>query len=585
MTEERARRRLAAILCADVVGYSLMMGRDEAGTLARLMERRKKVVQPLIERHHGRVFKVTGDGILVEFASAVDGVLCAVELQRAMTEANAGLADADRIVLRIGVNLGDVMASGGDLYGDGVNIAARLEAVAAPGEILLSGAVQDYVRNKLSVGLDDLGARVLKNIADPVRVFRVAAAGHGPPVPAGTAPDGPSIAVLPFTNMSGEADQEYFSDGITEDIITELSRFSSLFVIARNSSFTYKGRPVEVKQIGRELGVRYLLEGSVRRAGSRVRITGQLIDASTGAHLWAERFDGGLEDIFDLQDQVTARVIGAIAPRLEQAEIERAKRKPTESLDAYDYFLRGMASVHVGTKEACPDALRLFYKAIELDPGYAAAHGMAAWCYAWRRWDGLTEDAEAETAETRRLGRRAAALGQRDPVALCAGGYALIFVGRHFDEGLGLIDRALALNPNLAMAWTVGGWARVFVGDAGGALEHFAQAMRFNPLGPLVFRVLAGTAFAHFSAARYDQAYEGALRSLRERPGYLPAMRIAAASGALGGRQAEAEAAVAMMLAREPGIRLSMLRDIVPFRRPEDRQRWVEGLRRAGVPE
>ncbi|MFO1060408.1 MAG: adenylate/guanylate cyclase domain-containing protein [Dongiaceae bacterium] len=517
MTEERARRRLAAILCADVVGYSLMMGRDEARTLAALVERRRTVVQPLVERHHGRVFKVTGDGVLVEFASAVDAVQCAVALQQAMAAANAALPEDTRIVLRIGVNLGDVMVSGGDLYGDGVNLAARLEAAAGPGEVLLSAAVQDYVRNKVGFGLEDLGARTLKNIAEPVRVFRVAGLGEGAGESAADTALRPSIAVLPFTNMSGEADQEYFSDGITEDIITELSRFSWLFVIARNSSFTYKGRSVEVKQVGRELGVRYLLEGSVRRAGSRVRITAQLIDAATSAHLWADRFDGGLEDIFELQDQVTARVIGAIAPRLEQAEIERAKRKPTASLDAYDYFLQAMACVHRGTKDACPEALRLLYKAIALDPGYAAAHGMAAWCYAWRKWDGLTEDAEAEAAETSRLGRRAAALGQDDAVALSAAGYALTFVGRHFEEGIALIERALALNPNLAMAWTVGGWTRVFLGDPERALQDFATAMRFNPLGPLVFRVLAGTAFAHFTAGRYDDAYDWAQRALRER--------------------------------------------------------------------
>src|SRR6202521_2781761 len=375
-------RRLAAILAADVAGYSRLMGADEEGTHERLKAHRRALVDPKITEHRGRIVKTTGDGMLVEFASVVDAVRCAVEVQRGMAERNAEVPQEQRIEFRIGINVGDIILDGGDIFGDGVNVAARLEGLAEPGGICLSGDAQRQVRGKLDVVFEDAGEQRLKNIAWPVRVFRVRPAGAAANArPALALPDKPSIAVLPFQNLSGDPEQEYFADGMVEDIITALSRFRNLFVISRNSSFTYKGHAVDVKQVGRELGVRYVLEGSVRKAANRVRITAQLIDAATGAHLWADRFDGGLEDIFSLQDQVTASVVGAIAPKLEQAEIERAKRKPTESLDAYDYYLRGIASVNLGTRDANAEALRLFYRASELDPDFATAYGMAAWCY------------------------------------------------------------------------------------------------------------------------------------------------------------------------------------------------------------
>ena len=350
MAEEPVQRRLAAVLAADVVGYSSLMAADEVGTLSLLKARRRGVLEPLVAKHQGRVFKVAGDGVLVEFASAVNAVQCAIELQEQMAAENENSLDAQAIILRVGVNLGDVIVEGSDLYGDGVNIAARLEAIAGPGDVLVSGTAYDNVHNKVRAGFEDLGVQSLKNMSDPVRTYRIT----GAPSIAGTVrkaiADRPSIAVLPFDNMSRDPEQEYFSDGMVEEIITALSRLRWLFVISRNSSFAYRGRAVDVKRIGRELGVRYILEGSVRKAGNRVRITGQLIDSSTGMHLWADRFDGALEDIFDLQDQVTASVVGAISPKLEQAEIERAKRKPTSSLDAYDYYLRGMAAVHLWTQ-------------------------------------------------------------------------------------------------------------------------------------------------------------------------------------------------------------------------------------------
>jgi TolB-like protein/class 3 adenylate cyclase/Tfp pilus assembly protein PilF len=535
-------RRLAAILATDVVGYSRLMEQDEAETFERLRTHRKELFEPEIERHHGRIFKLMGDGVLAEFASVVNAVECAVALQRGMAERNAGLADVRRIDVRIGINLGDVIVEGDDVHGDGVNIAARLQAFADVGGVVVSGTVYDQLQGKLGMPLDSVGEQRVKNIARPVRVYRVllngGAAKTAPPLP-----DKPSIAVLPFENLSGDPEQEYFADGIVEEIITALSRFHGLFVIARNSSFTYKGRAVDVKQVGRELGVRYVLEGSVRKAGNRVRITGQLIDTSTGAHLWADRFDGGLEDIFDLQDQVTANVVGAIAPKLEKAEIERAKRKPTENLDAYDYLLRGMAIIHQWNRETNNESLRLFYRAIELDPDFASAYGMAARCYLIRKGSGWMIDRAQETAEAVRLARRAAELGWDDAVALCGAGLPLAWGGGELDDGAALIDRALQLNPNLAMAWLFSGWVKVWLGEPEVAIEHLARAMRLSPNDPNVFNMQAATALAHLFAGRYAEASSWAEAAAREKPNHLIATSVVAASGALAGRLSEAEKA------------------------------------------
>ncbi|HMB77009.1 MAG TPA: adenylate/guanylate cyclase domain-containing protein, partial [Kiloniellaceae bacterium] len=383
-------RRLAAILAADVVGYSRLMEADESGTLARLKAHRKDLIEPTIAAHHGRLVKLMGDGALVEFASAVDAVECAVKVQAGMAARTADEPKGRRIVFRIGINIGDLIVDGEDLYGDGVNIAARLEKLAAPGGVCVSRNVVSQVRGKVGFEFENLGQQKVKNISEPLQVFRVTTKEPGPtdggeavgPPPL---PDKPSIAVLPFNNMSNDPDQDYFADGMVEEIITALSRARWLFVIARNSSFTYKGRTVDVKQVGQELGVRFVLEGSVRKAGNRVRITGQLIDAKTGAHLWADHFDGALEDVFELQDQVTASVVGAIAPKMEHAEIERAKRKQTENLDAYDYYLRGLAAVYQWTRDANEEALALFSRAVALDPTFASAYGMSARCYSMRK--------------------------------------------------------------------------------------------------------------------------------------------------------------------------------------------------------
>jgi TolB-like protein/class 3 adenylate cyclase/Tfp pilus assembly protein PilF len=588
-------RKLAAIMVADVVGFSRLTGSDEDRTLARLRALRSDLIDPTIAVYKGRVVKRTGDGAIVEFRSVVDAVRCAVEIQNSMIERNAGLPPERRIEFRIGIHLGDVVEeSDGDLMGDGVNIAARLEGVAQPGAICLSEDAYRQVKSRLDLAISDLGETRLKNIAEPVRVYSLqfgnatltkAPAFAGATAPALTLPAKPSIAVLPFQNMSGDPEQEYFADGIVEDIITALSRFRQLFVIARNSSFAYKGRAVDVKQISRDLGVRYILEGSVRKAANRIRITAQLIDASTGAHLWAERFDGGLEDIFDLQDQVTARVVGEIAPKLEQAEIERAKRKPTESLDAYDYFLRGMANVNQWTRVTNDEALRLFGKAIEIDPEFASAHGMAAWCYIWRKLNGWVIDRTHESSEGARLARRAVELGKDDPVALSRGGHALAWFVRDLDNGAAFIDRALALNPNLSTAWNLSGWVRAYRGELDLSIEHHARAMRLSPLDPLLYNMHVGTAFAHFLAGRHDEATIWAKGALREQPNYPAANRILAASNALSGRMNEAREAMAHLRELDPSLRISNLAEVFPLRRPEDLAKFADGLRKAGLPE
>ena len=584
MVEARVERRLAAILAADVAGYSRLMGVDEEGTLAALKAYRRDVIDPKIGEHRGRIVKTTGDGALVEFASAVDAVRCAMEIQRAMAERNAAIPEDHRIEFRIGINVGDIITDEGDIYGDGVNIAARVETLARPGAICLSDNAYQQIKGKLALDVRDMGEQQLKNIAQAVRVYGVRLDGAATR-PALSLPDRPSIAVLPFQNMSGDPEQEYFADGMVEEIITALSRMPWLFVIARNSSFTFKGRSIDVKQVGRELGVRYVLEGSVRKAGTRVRITGQLIDASTGVHLWADRFEGALEDIFNLQDQVTMSVMGAIAPQLEQAEIERAKRKPTDSLDAYDYFLRGMASYYGRTREAINEALPHFYKAIELDPDFASAYGMAAWCYAWRKINGWMTERVQEIAETARLARRAAELGSDDAVALSRSAHALGYVVGDLDAAVAFVDRSLVLNPNLAGAWYASGWIRLFLGESDVAIKHFAQAMRLSPLDPHSIGMQAGTAFAHLLASRFDEASLWAGKAMWEHTNYLTTLVIAAASNALAGRPAEAQKPMARLRELDPTLRVSNIKDWAAFRRPEDLAKLENGLRKAGLPE
>ena len=410
-----------------------------------------------------------------------------------------------------------------------------------------------------------------------------------PSRPALSHPDKPSIAVLPFANLSGDANQEYFADGMVEEIITGLSRFRWLLVIARNSSFTYKGRAVDVRQVGRELGVRYLLEGSVRKSANRVRIAGQLIDASSGGHLWADRFEGTIEDVFELQDQVTARVVWAIAPRLEQAEIDRARRKPTESLDAYDFYLRGLANWYQWTIEGNDEALRLFYRAIERDPDFAAAYAAAADCFTRRKAFGWVIDREQEAVEAGRLARRAVQLGKDDADVLCFAGYALVYVARELDDGAAFLERSLLINPNLALGWYWNGFVKVLLGEPDRAIEHFAHAMRLNPIDPVFFAFMqAGTANAHFYAGRLDEALAWAKKALREQPDNPVnpvALRIAAASCELAGRDEDAKRLIARLLEIDPALRISNLQNRLGPYRPEHLAKYTDALRKAGLPE
>ena len=412
-----------------------------------------------------------------------------------------------------------------------------------------------------------------------------AGAATEPPQASPKLPDKPSIAVLPFQNLSADPEQEYFADGVVEDITMALSRFRWLLVIARNSSFTYKGRPVDIKQVGRELAVRYVLEGSVRKAGNRIRIAGQLIDAETGAHLWADRFDGALEDIFDLQDQVTSMVVGAIAPMLQREEIKRARRKPTENLDAYDYYLRGLASVRRWTRETNNEALLLFRKAIELDPGLACAYGMAGWCYIQRKARRWMIDPAQESAEATRLGRKAVHLGADDPAAMCMGAYVLAFIAHEFDDAIAFVDRGLAINPNLAQAWNLGAWVRAFGGEPDLALDYAARAMRLSPIDPAMHTMHAAVSYAHFLSGRYDMALSSAEKALRDNPDFLLAICMFAASNAFTGRLERAREGIARARERNPDLRISNLGDLAPFRRAEHLALFAKGLREAGLPD
>jgi TolB-like protein/class 3 adenylate cyclase len=583
-------RRLVAIFAADVEGYSRLMGNDEVATLRDLTKRRE-ILDGLIASHRGRIANTAGDSVLVEFPSAVDAVQCAIEAQAAWAEANNQATPDRHIKFRIGVHVGDVMVKAGDLFGDGVNIAARLQSSAAANGISISGAAHEQVKKILPLTFVDLGMQALRNI-DPIRAYGVSAKGgpsqvtwsEGAQKPLAL-PDKPSIAVLPFQNLSGDPEQEYFADGMVEDIITGLSRFKSLFVIARHSTFTYKGKAVDIKQVGRELGVRYVLEGSVRKSGARVRIAGQLVDAANGMHLWADRFESRFEDVFDLQDQVTTSVVGAITPKLEQAEIERAKRKPTASLDAYDYYLRGMAKFYRWTAEDISEALRLFKRSIELDPEFASAYGMAARCYSYRRSNKWFTNLQQEAVEAARLARHAVELGKDDAVALCLAGWTFAHVAGDLDSGASLIDQSITLNSNLAVAWLFSGWVAVYLGEPEVAIEHVGRAMRLSPLDPSIARMQAATATAHFFAGRYDEACSWAEKAVRGQPDSLAALRAAAASSALAGRFEKAREAVARLRQLDPTARVSNLKDYIPLRRTEDFDSFAEGLRMAGLPE
>jgi TolB-like protein/class 3 adenylate cyclase len=590
-----AARRLAAILAADVAGYSRLIGADEEGTLARLRAHRRELIDPAIAEHHGRIVKTTGDGLLVEFGSVVDALRCATAVQAGMAERNAAIPAERRIEFRIGINVGDIVVEDGDIFGDGVNVAARLETLAEPGGICVSARVQEDAAGRLDFPFEDLGEQALKNIARKVRVFRVGPrpsrphAGETPAVPAaGSAlalPDKPSLAVLPFQNMSGDPEQEYFADGIVEDITTAIARLPWLFVIARNSSFTYKGKAVDVKRVGRELGVRYVLEGSVRKAGNRVRITGQLIDTATGAHIWADRIDGALDDIFELQDQVASSIAGAIEPRLHLAEIERAARKPTESLDAYELYLRALAEARKPNQEGCDAAILFLQQALAIDPSYAPAASLIGGVRVNQRVAGVSLSNE-EIADALRLARHAIETGKDDPDALWRSGDTLALLAGEHAAAMNAIERATTLNPNCANAWRASGVVNCYANRPEAAIAAAQHAIRLSPLDPTshMFKWVLG--YGLMLAGRYEEAMEWVDRSLHDRPSMHAAIRGKVALCGYLGRVEEGREWVCRLLEVNPGNTIAGFKAFgATFLSPGTIAVWVEGFRRAGLPE
>ena len=586
----REQRRLAAILAADVVGYSRLMGRDESGTLARLREHRQLRLEPALARYGGRLVKLTGDGALVEFASAVDALKAALEFQQAMAAANDGQPADTAIVFRIGLHLGDLIVEGDDLYGDGVNVAARLEGEAPPGGIVISGNLHDAVVGRLEAAFADLGDLALKNIERPVRAYRVvensaATAPAAPSAPAALAqPDKPSIAVLPFQNMSGDPEQEYFADGMVEDIITALSRFKSLFVIARNSSFTYKGRAVDIKQVGRELGVRYVLEGSVRKAGNRVRITGQLIDASNGTHIWADRFEGGTADVFSLQDEMTERVIAAIAPAIEQVEIERARQKQPSSLTAHDLYLRASATWWRAQRDTSDEIVRLLRHALEIDPNHAMAGALLLAVHAVRRTVNLADNSPAERQEVEALIKKILSSKQDDAASLGYAAFAIAVCLRDLPLAAEKIARALALNPNLSDAWAFSGYIQTWSGNPALAVDHFARAWRLDPLnGSGNWK--SGLAHTYFFLDRHEEALNVAQDMMRTTAAAHASLRIGAAAASFAGKMDVAREFGARLHQLDPSLRVSDLARYLGPYPPALLEKYQQGLRLAGLPE
>jgi adenylate cyclase len=575
-------RRLVAILAADVAGYSRLMGVDEAGTVSAFKAHRSELVDAKIAEHQGRIFKLTGDGMLVEFPSVVNAVACATAVQRGMAERNALVPPERRMDFRIGVNLGDVIVEGDDIFGDGVNVAARLEAIAQPGGIAVSATVHDHIGNRVDISFDDLGEHALKNIARPVRVYHAwlgSATARMPIRPELALPDKPSIAVLPFQNMSGDSEQEYFADGMVEDIITALSRMRWLLVIARNSSFTYKGRAVNVKQVGRELGVRYVLEGSVRKSGARIRITAQLVDALAGAHHWAERYDRDVTDMFELQDEIVQQVVGAIEPRLLAAEGVRSQSRAPADLDAWEMVARAMSRYWHVTAPDIEAAIAMLKEAVGRHPDYGPAHSMLAFGLV------LAGHLSRTTFEIPKLAtdsaRRAAELDDSDPWAHLALGY-VAFVGRQTEEAVAQFRRAIELNPNFAAAHGYLGYPLAFDGQSNEAIASLLLAIRLSPHDRQNPIFMAGVAVAHYLAKRYDKAIEWGRKAVQQAPGIAGIYRILIASLAQAGQISEAHMMLARLRELQPEISLAWAERTVPYT-PAQMPHFLEGLRKAGL--
>ncbi len=588
MTEERVDRRLAAIFAGDIAGYSRLMGTDEEGTLRQLKAHRRELVDPKITEHRGRIVKTTGDGMLVEFVSVVDAVRCAVDVQRGMAERNSEVPADKRIEFRIGINVGDIISDSNDIYGDGVNVAARLEALADPGGIMVSRTVHDQVRDKLSFGFEDMGEQAVKNISRPIGVHRICLTESAPtavkpgaaaPMPELAAVQRPSIAVLPFVNMSGDPEQEYFADGISEDILTGLSKLR-FFVIARNSTFAYKGKAVDVKRAARELGVRYVLEGSVRKGGNRVRITAQLIDATTGNHIWADHYDGELTDIFALQDEITRKVVAAIEPRLLEAEGTRSHARSTKDLDAWDMVMQANSLFWRLTKTEGEAAIALLKQAVERYPDYAPAHSMLAFALLISRLLGWTL-VVPEVKESAALATRAAELDDSDPWAHLALGY-VAHTMRRTDDAAREYQRAIDLNPNFAAAHGYLGFALALAGRSDQAIAHLEQAIRMSPHDPQNAIFNNGLAVAHYLAGRYTEAITFGRKSVQQRDGSTAGHRICIASLAQAGQIEESRAALQRLRELQPNVSIAWCEQYVPYP-PDQMPKFLEGLRKAGL--
>ncbi|MER8389158.1 adenylate/guanylate cyclase domain-containing protein [Mesorhizobium sp. M1380] len=580
---DRIEGKLSAILVADVAGYSRLMGIDEEGTLTRLTAHRRYVVDPSIIRNRGRIVKNTGDGLLVEFASVIDAVRCAVEVQTDMAKRNSGVAEDKRISYRIGINVGDVVEQDGDIFGEGVNIAARLEGIAEPGGICVSARVQEDAAGKVDLTFIDMGEQALKNIARPVRAFRLLVEQPAPFDAAAhpTSPDKPSIAVLPFQNMSGDPEQEYFGDGIAEDIITGLSKLRGFFVIARNSTFAYKGKVPNIRQVARELGVRYVLEGSVRKAGERLRVTGQLIDATSSNHIWAERYDRPIADIFSVQDEITASVVAAIEPQLYAAEGLRLQSKPPESLDAWGCVVRAMPHIWTWVAQNEDDGVNLLNRAIKLDPSYARARSLLAWAFATRVVLG-NMDFERGISDGLVLAQRAIDLDPDDPWAHIAAGYVYVF-SRRFGPAVEELNEALQRNPNFAFARMILGCAYGYAGLAEEGHRQLEIATRLSPRDHTQAANLSIEGLCHFVAGRYIEAATAERRAVQLRSNFGTAWRTLTAAAGLAGDLELARQGLAECRRLQPDVSLAWVEKYYPMIRVEDRARYIEGLRRAGL--
>ncbi len=572
--------RLVAILVADVVGYSRHVSEDEAGALQRLRQLRYGIVEPTIAKYAGRLFKVMGDGFLAEFPDAVSAAECALAIQAELADANT--SDPKRMVMRIGIHHGEVTVEGEDLLGDNVNIAARLESIAAPGGITLSHNAHELVASSIAVSFSDGGERMLKNIGRPIRVFELRPAGAPTAVNRFAPPEKPSVAVLPFRNLSGDADQTYFADGIVEEIIAALSRMRFFFVISRNSSFVYRDRSVDTRQVARDLGVRYVLEGSVRRAGDQLRITAQLIDGNSGLQVWGDRYDGELSDVFALQDRVTEAIVGALRPSIGANEIERARRKPPESLDAYDRVMRALPSLWSEDPKIIAEGLANATEAMELEPDYALPPAIVAWCRGQLIMRAPTDTIEADRQLILDLAQRAATLDPNHPLVLTVLGTAYSLVSE-YEQAHAAIERALTLDPNSAWTWSRSGYLKVYMGESDIGIEHFHHALRLSPLDPLHYNSLFGIGIAYFFKGEFRESARWIEKALFEKPTATWAYRMLAASYAKDGRVEDAKKALARLLKDYPDITISKAIAVLP--RFMDYSAYGEGLRLAGMAE